>query len=76
MLYSEIDDVGVETRKVEVYRDGRKDYADASHSTGTTVLGETTMPTMKEIAEQPEFSPDAIEQEEFDEVWRRATGGR
>ena len=43
VLYSEIDS-GFEVRKVEVYRDGRHDYADRSHSTGTTMLGEKLMP--------------------------------
>jgi hypothetical protein len=38
VLYSEID-VGFEVRKVEVYRDGRHDYAGRSRSTGTTMLG-------------------------------------
>ena len=34
-IYSEIDS-GYEAREVEVYRDGRHDYADRSRSTGTT----------------------------------------
>ena len=38
LLYSEIDDAGMEIRKVEVYRDGGMDYADSSGSTGTMQL--------------------------------------
>lgn len=72
VVYSVID-AGFEVRKVEVYRDGRHDYADRSRSTGTTMLGETVMPTVDEINEDPEFSAAAITAEEFEQVWRRAT---
>lgn len=71
-LYSEIDS-GFEVRKVEVYRDGRHDYADRSRATGTTVLGEKVVPATDEINEDPEFSAEAITAEEFERVWQRAT---
>jgi hypothetical protein len=73
VLYSEISDDGVETRKVEQYRDGRMDYADADHSTGSTLLSEKAMPELVEIASQPEFTPAAITPEEFEAVWGQAT---
>jgi hypothetical protein len=71
-LYSEIER-GLEVRKVEVYRDGRCDYADGSRSRGTTVLGQEIMPSMDEINEDTEFSASTINAEEFEAVWRRAT---
>jgi Domain of unknown function (DUF6881) len=71
-LYGEIDS-GFEVRKVEVYRDGRHDYADQSRSTGMAVLGERVMPGADEINEDPEFSVAAITAEEFEQVWQRAT---
>ena len=71
MLYSEIDS-GFEVRKVEVYRDGRHDHADGSHSTGTTMLGEQLMPDVDEINQDPEFSAVTITAEEFERVWQRA----
>lgn len=71
-LYSEIDS-GFEVRKVEVYRDGRLDYADRSRSTGTTTLAEKVMPGVQEINEDPEFSAADITAEEFEQVWQRAT---
>ncbi len=74
VLYSEID-AGYEVRKVEVYRDGRHDYAGASQSAGTTVLGEKVMPDVDEINEDPEFSAEEISAEEFERVWNRATQG-
>jgi hypothetical protein len=74
VLYGEID-AGCEIRKVEVYRDGRQDYADSSRSTGTTLLSETLIPGVDEINEDPEFSAAAITAEEFEQVWRRAMQG-
>lgn len=73
-LYSEID-AGYEVRKVEVYRDGRHDFADSSHSSGTTMLGEDIVPGLDEINEDPEFSAAAVTAEEFEQIWKRATQG-
>jgi hypothetical protein len=74
LLYSEIDEAGYETRKVDVYSDGRRDYADGTRSTGTTFLGEKPVPPIEFIASQAEFSPFHIEQDEFEEAWRLAVG--
>lgn len=73
VLYSEISDDGIETRKVEEYRDGRLDYAGEGRSTGTTFLSEKRMPTLEEIAQQSEFDPRVITAAEFEAIWRRAT---
>ena len=74
ILYSEVTDEGIETRKVDEYRDGRLEYADATRSIGTTFLSEKVMPSIQEIAKQAEFQPGEITKEEFEEVWRKATG--
>jgi hypothetical protein len=73
-LYSEIDDAGYEIRKVEIYRDGRRDFADGESSSGTTMLGESPLPSLEEIAEQEEFSPSLIEGVDFERVWRQVVG--
>jgi hypothetical protein len=73
LLYSEIDDEGFETRKVEIYRDGRYDFADAERSTGSTVLSMTALPSLDEIAAQSEFEPSEIQQDEFERVWDEAS---
>ncbi|GHF13260.1 hypothetical protein GCM10017786_54080 [Amycolatopsis deserti] len=39
LLYSETGDDGYETRKMDLHRGGRQDYADESTSSGTTFLG-------------------------------------
>ena len=72
-LYSEIDDAGWEQRKVEVFADGRRDYADKSQQTGSTQLGLAVIPSLTEIAADPQFSPREIQREEFEMLWQTAT---
>ena len=64
---------GEEVRKVEIYRDGHADFADATRATGSTQLSETRMPSIEEVAEQEEFIPDEIDADTFDTVWQAAT---
>lgn len=70
-LYSEIV-AGREVRKIEVFADGHADYADTGSSSGTTMLSETLMPTIEEIAVDEQFQPTEIDAVEFEEVWRQA----
>jgi hypothetical protein len=70
LLLSEIVN-GRETRKIEVYRDGRCDFADENSNSGTTILSETLMPSVEEIASDPQFSPKEITNSQFEEFWRR-----
>jgi hypothetical protein len=71
-LLSELDDRDWETRKVEVFRDGRIGYASASESIGSTELGLAPVPSVEEIARDPQFLPEEISREEFDQVWDAA----
>jgi hypothetical protein len=73
LLYSELDDDRWELRKVEVYRDGRKDYAGPAGSSGSTGLGEVPMPSLASILRQPQFAGGEITATEFEQVWREAT---
>jgi hypothetical protein len=75
LLYSELDDERWEVRKVEVYRDGRVNYADRTSSTGVTGLGVEPMPSTEEIAADPQFVPSTIDSAEFEEQWRLAIHG-
>ena len=74
-LYHEVSE-GLETRKVEVYADGRMDFADAEASTGSTRLGDSLMPTIEELADDPEFTPADIDRAEFEDIWSAATKTR
>jgi hypothetical protein len=74
LLFSELDESDLETRKVEIFDDGRSQYANSSNSSGDTRLGERAIPSIDEIRAQPEFAVWEIEPEEFENVWRRAIG--
>ena len=72
-LFSELDSVRMEIRKVEVYRDGRYDFADANRSSGSTQLSDGPLPTFEEILGMADFTPTYISADEFERVWRQAT---
>ena len=68
-LYSELDGERYEVRKVELYADGRRDFADANEEFGGTRLGELPVPPLSELATDPEFEPKEISAEEFQRQW-------
>jgi hypothetical protein len=72
-LFSELDEESWETRKVEIYRNGRADYADSQHAVGSTMLGLEPVPPLSEIAKDPQFEPLEISHSEFEEIWKAAT---
>jgi hypothetical protein len=73
VLYlSELGADGYETRKVQIYRDGRAEWADESHETDAVGLSEIPFPPLEEISVQPEFEAESISAEEFEEGWARA----
>jgi hypothetical protein len=73
-IYCEIGDDSYEIRKVEVFKDGRKGYADSSGEYGGTTLGSMPVPSLKEIAAQPEFEPKEIPAEQFHDIWMKRRG--
>jgi hypothetical protein len=72
LLYSEIDGVRWETRKIEIYADGRVGWADAHHEIGGSILGQATLPPLDEINAQNEFEGVEISAEEFELSWEEA----
>ena len=68
-LYSELDGSRRETRKVEVFADGRRGFADGTVAVGSTSLGVTPIPTVEEIARDPQFEATTISNEEFEREW-------
>lgn len=70
LLYCEIDDDRYEIRKVEIFRNGTKGFADERESSGSTQLGVTPIPSIDEIAKEPEFLPEEISPNEFEKVWQ------
>jgi hypothetical protein len=75
-IYSEVGDDGYEIRKVEVFCDGRLEYADERHEAGATALSEVPVGTVAEIAAQDEFRPRVISEGDFEEMWTRAGATR
>jgi hypothetical protein len=71
-LYSELDQDMWEIRKVEVYADGRMDFADNDRRSGNTKLGIVPHPSLEEIATDPQFKPMLISAEEFESIWNHA----
>lgn len=71
LLYSELDDHRMETRKIEFYCDKSVGMADGNHSTNGTQLGNEPIPAIEVIASDPQFEPIKIHQEEFELMWKR-----
>jgi hypothetical protein len=67
-IYSEIDDEGYETRKLEIVADGSIGFANGSEQVLSTELGEKPIPSVDEIASDPQFQPAVISREDFEGV--------
>ncbi|MBB0245284.1 hypothetical protein FNQ90_14530 [Streptomyces alkaliphilus] len=73
VLYlSELGEDGYEVRKVQVYRDGRCEWADETFETATVGLSEIPFPPLVDISSQPEFTAELITSEEFERAWEGA----
>ena len=68
-IYAELDEDLNEIRKVEVFADGSKGYADKVRESGTTGLSIEPWPPLDEIAADPQFAPEEISSSEFEEIW-------
>ena len=72
VMYSELSSERYEIRKVEVFIDGSYGFASENESIGRTILGEVPVPTVSEIAEDPEFEAFLIDKSEFEDAWVKA----
>jgi hypothetical protein len=68
-LLSELDCKRWETRKIEIFSDGSKGYVSKTEDIGGTVLGDQPVPTLGEIAADPQFIPEVITVSEFEAEW-------
>lgn len=75
-LYSELTAERWETRKIEVFRDGRCGYADSTETAGGTKLGKEPIPNLSEIAADPQFEPIEISKDDFERVWVARRGAK
>jgi hypothetical protein len=74
VLYHELDDQQRETRRVELFEDGRLQWADQAGPDAPTSVSLEPLPALEEIRDQPEFSVSEISRPAFEEVWARARG--
>lgn len=72
LLFSEIGKDRYELRKVEVYSDGRMEFATEEWNSGETALGEVPVPSEDEIAADPQFVVEPTSPSEFEGMWARA----
>jgi hypothetical protein len=69
-FYSELDPQRFETRKIEIFADGRVGYASAAGTTQDTRLSIEPLPTVSEIRAQGEFEINEITKSDFDAAWK------
>ncbi len=70
-LWSELDERRFETRKIEYFRDGSVGYADGEVEVGGTRLGDVPVPSLEDIAIDPQFAPEPISASDFEDRWSR-----
>jgi uncharacterized protein DUF6881 len=70
-LVRELDERGMETRKLEFFPDGRVGYASRSGSNFSTRLGDKPIPPLHQVNEDPEFSGVSMDETEFERLWRK-----
>jgi hypothetical protein len=73
LIYSELDHERWELRKVEIFPDGRMDYAGPGVEVGDTGLSTMSYPSLEKIAANPVFEPEVISKAEFEKIWAMAT---
>jgi hypothetical protein len=69
LLYSELDNARLKIRKIEIFRDQSIGWAGNGESQGNTHLGKVPVPRIEEIASDPQFKPELISVEIFNQVW-------
>jgi hypothetical protein len=69
VLISELNETNFETRKIEIYPDGRRSHACEDSASGDTQLSIEPLPAIEEIASDPQFEVREISKEEFEKAW-------
>ena len=71
LIYTEIDSDLWEYRKVEIFLDGHKGFADKKEEAGGSILGLEPWPSLSKLASEPEFKIQEISQQEFEDIWSK-----
>lgn len=72
-FYSELDSGRYETRKIEIFEDGRSRHASTLSATQGSRLSTIPIPPKAEIESLAEFETREISQGEFEEKWSKVT---
>ena len=67
--YSELDSDRQEIRKVELFANGTRGFADGNEERGGTFLGSLPVPALADLAGDPAFEAKEIAVEEFQRQW-------
>ncbi|MFF2089209.1 DUF6881 domain-containing protein [Paenibacillus sp. NPDC058174] len=68
-IFSEIDDLGYEVRKIEKYFDGTVSYAPDDRETGITLLADQVIPNVDEINAEEDVQARHLTKDEFEKLW-------
>ena len=71
IIYSEVNEEGWELRKIEIFPDGIYGFADSIDKSGSTELSKEPLPSIVDIANDPQFEPSIIISGDFEEIWSR-----
>lgn len=74
LIYGELNEDRMETRKVHEFRDGTLERTDAVRPEQRTSLSWVPVPALEDIDGQPDFAILPLTAAEFQAVWRRAAG--
>jgi len=70
-IYSELDDQRYETRKIEIFKDGRTRKACIEDlKTDPMALADQSFPPLEEVNAHAEFHAEQISKAEFEELWK------
>lgn len=73
-IHIELDDERFELRKVEVFSDGRLQFAPHEFEQGGTVLAVYRVAQIEDLQREGQFTTTVITKAEFESIWARATG--
>lgn len=73
LLYSELDSMRNEVRKVEVYKNNELGYACENKSVNGTFLSKTEIPSLEDINLDVQFDACEIDKEYFELIWHKLT---
>ena len=76
LLFEELNEQRLETRKVEDFADGRPIRSDRIGPELNTSLSWEPVPSETEIDSQPEFTVEQLTADEFEAVWSNARDGQ